>query len=99
MIIRIEVPNGYRIFDNVTEFQRHFKEADDASGMFDHVFLVDELWEQPDLSGFTATEVQETTIVVEDARVSFVQNGESWYVLTKFPIYVMNDDGKTIDRI
>lgn len=87
MIIKFNKADGFILFDSVHQVERYYSSVDDAGSQHDHVLILD------DQSKNIGEAVAATNV-----RVGFIQNAETWYVITDFNVYLMNDNGKTIDR-
>lgn len=89
MILRFDKAEGFIIFDNVTQVERHTSDDVEVHKKYDHTYIIDDVGRKERRHDATRT---------EGVRIGFMQGSASWYVLSDLGVYVMNDNGKTIDR-
>ncbi len=89
MIIRFEKTDGFILFDNVTQVERHTSDDVDVHEKYDHTYIIDDVGREDKRHDVTRT---------EGVRIGFRQGSVSWYVLSDLGVYIMNDNGKTLYR-
>jgi hypothetical protein len=104
MILKIAY-DGWKFIDNIKEPHIRFYQKSDETLVWDEAFLlhhdvmIEGSSDKPDRRvGFRAKEVMNEPLP-GILSVSYLKDGQYYKIMTDCTVYLMNDEGKTIERL